>query len=232
MRFLKNDDFASVVEILAKFTGILKFLLEVSNIYTTTPSPKILPKKEESDNRKIDGSRITDYKNELLGSVMEYYYRSILKLGSNQNDLPEYIPDKNGPNDVKLHIPECYFDYKYSWKNSNKNAEIARDEYNTAAIYLKTAVLEAVNKYLQGNFMLEIKERNEKGEEMMKEAEVDIKNAVSLFLTVAIPIIKDFKPRLCYLQKRIVRNPLNHTVKICYNDTIQIFLNKKSCAAR
>ena len=53
---------------------------------------------------------------------MEYYYRSILKLGIKINDMPEYIPDKKGPNNVKLHIPECYFDYKYSWKNEESFA--------------------------------------------------------------------------------------------------------------
>lgn len=189
----------------------------------------------EAPKRAPDGSQQTDYENELLGSVVEYCYRTFNNLGLDKSDLPDYYPRKTSVlgSYASLSVPDCWYDFgedAKSWK-SDKPSQDASSDVNTASWYLRAVLVKEIDRFMAGHMLLEMESEGEtKGQRTIEKATRNIHHAVSLFLTVTWPIIQAFKPRLQFKLHRTDRTDRAGRTgkgKISYKPTkaIQCFLS-------
>lgn len=166
-----------------------------------------------------DGSQQDDYVSRLLGSVIEYCYRTFGNLKMNVVGAPAYFPRTNVLKSyATFHVPDCWFDYSKSWAN-----DAARNEFNVAAWYLRAALKKGIEEFTSGSFMSDIGDSGEaQGEAMMKHAKEYIRHAIRLFLLVAWPVIQDFKPRLQYKMHRVGQG---ENIQEMPSETIWCFLS-------
>lgn len=177
--------------------------------------------------RPIDGSQQTDYENKLLGSVIEYCYRTFNNLGIDKGGLPDYYPRKTSVlgSYASLAVPDCWYDFSEennkSWKSDESSRTACNDVYS-AAYYLRAVTLKAIEEFMSGNMLIEMAVNSNKGQEIVDKATKDIHHAVTLFLTVSWPIIQGFKPKL---QFKTHKTGQGKKIRDVPTETIQCFLS-------